>query len=198
MICDVCVWTAFFTWLILSYIFKKMKMINRKKKSLISVPTHFCNGGNDICPRINLPSWYLLFPITSSVGFYRVWVIGEIKYGAAQSVQTCVTEPVALQAQLEISVCFQLCSHTYSPIEKFVMLYLPETLLATGPLKARYTGQSFLWLFTWLSWDLEIFQHIPHLSESIPDLDWSSTDITFSSTKQNKEWGQILITALFN
>lgn len=30
------------------------------------------------------------FPVTCSVGFYRVWVIGEIKCGAAQGVQTCV------------------------------------------------------------------------------------------------------------
>lgn len=66
------------------------------------------------------------FPVTCSLGFYRVWVIGETKYGTAQGVQICVTEPAAVQAQLELSMCFQLCSHTYSPIEKFVMLYLPK------------------------------------------------------------------------
>lgn len=44
------------------------------------------------------------FPVTCSVGFYGVCVIGEIKYGAAQGFQTCVTESAALQAQLELSV----------------------------------------------------------------------------------------------
>lgn len=31
----------------------------------------------------------IYFPVTCSVGFYRVWVIGEIKFGAVQVVQAC-------------------------------------------------------------------------------------------------------------
>lgn len=91
------------------------------------------------------------FPVTCSAGFYRVWGIDETEYGTTQGVQTCVTEHAAVQAQLELKMCFQLCSHTYSPTEKSVMLYLPERLLAIAPLKGGHVGQNFLWLFTWVS-----------------------------------------------
>lgn len=81
-----------------------MKVINCKRQSLISVSCHSIPTTSAVVGMTSALGFsYLVdicfFPATCSVGFYRIWVNGEIKYRAAQEdVQTCVTEPAASQA----------------------------------------------------------------------------------------------------